>query len=141
MGNTRIEQAARAKARQRRLDMEHDRAARDTRIEHAAAAVFTALAAKEKAEQNVHAAEGHVGQSLRRLLEEGLTTTQAAQLCDLTPTAVQRLLRRCPPEAARQRTTPVPTRRARAGGVTLRPEPTGTEPAMTEPATACATWT
>ena len=116
MNNTRIDQAARVKARQRRIDMEHDRAARDTRIEHAAAAVFTALAAKARAEQNVHAAEADVGQSLRQLLQEGLTTSQAAQLCDLPPTAVQRLLRRYPADAARQRTTRVATRRARAGG-------------------------
>ena len=116
MGNTRIDQAARAKARKRRLEMEHDRAARDTRIEHAAAAVFTALAAKEQAERDVHAAEGQVGQSLRRLLQEGLTTTQAAQLCDLRPTAVQRLQRRCPADTARQRTTPAATRRTRASG-------------------------
>ena len=71
MGNTRIDQAARAKARQRRIDTEHDRAARDTRIEHAAAAVFTALTAKTRAEHDVHTAESHVGQSLRRLLQEG----------------------------------------------------------------------
>jgi hypothetical protein len=116
MGNTRIDQTARAKARQRRLDMEHDRAARDTRIEHAAAAVFTALAAKTRAEQDVHTAEGQVGQSLRRLLQEGLTSTQAAQLCDLPPTAVQRLLRRYSSDSARQRTTPAATRSARAGG-------------------------
>ena len=116
MGNTRIDQAARAKARQRRIDMEHGRAARDTRIEQAAAAVFTALTAKTRAEQDVHTAEGQVGQSLRRLLQEGLTTTQAAQLCELPPTAVQRLLRRSPADAARQRTTPAATRPARAGG-------------------------
>ena len=116
MSNTRIDQAARAKARQRRIDMEHDRAARDTRIEHAAAAVFTALAAKTRAEHDVHAAEADVGQSLRRLLEEGLTSTQAAQLCDLPPTTIQRLLRRRPVDAARQRTTSAATGSARAGG-------------------------
>ena len=112
MGNTRIDQAARAKARQRRIDTEHDRAAR---IEHAAAAVFTALTAKTRAEHDVHTAESHVGQSLRRLLQEGLTTTQAAQLCELPPTTVQRLLRRCPADATRRCTTPAVTKRARAG--------------------------
>ena len=116
MGNTRIDQAARAKARQRRLDMEHDRAARDTRIEHAAAAVYTALTAKTRAEQDVHTAEGQVGQSLRRLLQEGLTTAQGAQLCDLSTAAVQRLLRRYPTDAARQPTTPAATRRPSAAG-------------------------
>ena len=116
MGNTRTDQAARAKARQRRIDMEHDRAARDARIEQAAAAVFTALAAKARAEQDVHAAEGQVGQSLRRLLQEGLTSTQAAQLCELPPTAVQRLLRRCPADAARQRTAPAAVRPDRVSG-------------------------
>ena len=116
MGNTRIDQAAQAKARQRRIDTEHDRAARDTRIEHAAAAAFTALTAKTRAEHDVHTAESHVGQSLRRLLQEGLTTTEAAQLCDLPPTTAQRLLRRSPPDAARQPTTPAATRRPSAAG-------------------------
>jgi hypothetical protein len=89
-----VDQAARVKARERRLAMERDRAARDARIEDAAAAVFAALASRTDAECAATAADERVAGGLRRLLEEGLTTHQAAQLCDLTAGAVQKLLRR-----------------------------------------------
>ena len=89
-----VDQAARVKARERRLAMERDRAARDSRIEDAAAAVFAALASRMDAERASTAADEHVADGLRRLLDEGLTTHQAAQLCDLTPGAAQKLLRR-----------------------------------------------
>ncbi len=82
------------KARERRLVMERDRAARDSRIEDAAAAVFAAHASRMDAERATAAADERVAGGLRRLLEEGLTTHQAAQLCDLTAGAAQKLLRR-----------------------------------------------
>jgi hypothetical protein len=89
-----VDQAARVKARQRRLAMERDRAAQDARIEDAAAAVFAALASRVDAERAMAVADDRVAHGLRRLLEEGLTTHQAAQLCDLTAGAAQKLLRR-----------------------------------------------
>ena len=95
-----VNQAARVKARERRLAMERDRAARDARIEDAAAAVFTALASRTDAEHATTAADERVAHGLRRLLEEGLTTHQAAHLCDLTAGAAQKLLRRHTPTPA-----------------------------------------
>ena len=95
MTNTaKVDQAARVKARERRLAMERDRAARDSRIEDAAAAVFAALASRTDAERATTAADERVAGGLRRLVGEGLTTHQAAQLCDLTAGAAQKLLRR-----------------------------------------------
>jgi hypothetical protein len=73
--------------------MERDRAARDSRIEDAAAAVFAALASRMDAERATAAADERVAHGLRRLLDEGLTTQQAAHLCDLTVGAAQKLLR------------------------------------------------
>jgi hypothetical protein len=108
-----LDQAARVKARERRLAMERDRAARDSRIEDAAAAVFAALALKTEAERTCTAADERVAHGLGRLLEEGLTTHQAAQLCDVTTGAAQRLLRR---HAARPATAEQPrTRQAERG--------------------------
>jgi hypothetical protein len=94
------DQAARVKARERRLAMERDRAARDSRIEDAATTVFAALASRTDAERATIAADERVAHGLRRLLEEGLTTQQAAQLCDLTAGAAQKLLRRHAPTPA-----------------------------------------
>jgi hypothetical protein len=74
--------------------MERDRAARDSRIEDAAAAVFAALSSRTEAERTCIAADDRVAGGLRRLLDEGLTTQQAAHLCDLTAAAAQKLLRR-----------------------------------------------
>ena len=95
-----VDQAARVKARERRLAMERDRAARDSRIEYAAAAVFAALASRTDAERATAAADERVAHGLRRLLEEGLTTHQTAQLCDLTAGTAQKLLRRHAPSPA-----------------------------------------
>ena len=95
-----VDQAARVKARERRLAMERDRAAQDARIEDAAAAVFAALASRMDAERATAAADERVAHGLRRLLEEGLTTHQAAQLCDMTAGTAQKLLRRHAPRPA-----------------------------------------
>jgi hypothetical protein len=95
-----VDQAARAKARERRLAMERDRATQDARIEDAAAAVFAALASRTDAERATAAADERIAHGLRRLLAEGLTTHQAAQLCDLTAGAAQKLLRRHPSRPA-----------------------------------------
>jgi hypothetical protein len=94
------DQAARAKARERRLAMERDRAAQDARIEGAAAVVFAALASRTDAERATAAADKRVAYGLRRLVEEGLTTQQAAHLCELTAGAAQKLLRRHAPRPA-----------------------------------------
>ena len=113
-----VDQAARVKARERRLAMERDRAARDSRIEDAAAAVFAALASRTDAERASTAAEERVAGGLRRLLDEGLTAQQAAHLCDLTVGAAQKLLRRhtAPAPAASQRRAHLAERNERNRG-------------------------
>lgn len=102
----RADQAARVKARERRLAMERDRAARDSRIEDAATVVFAALASRTDAERATAAADERVAGGLRRLVEEGLTTQQAAHLCELTAGAAHKLLRRHAPSSSNARQPP-----------------------------------
>lgn len=95
MGRTaRLEQAARAKARERRIAMERDRAVRDAQIEEAAARVFTAIGGRNDAQAGVVAAENEIGAGLEALVAQGLTATGAAELCELTPAEAHRLLKR-----------------------------------------------
>ena len=89
----RLAQAARAKARERRIALDKDRAARDACIEATAAAVFTAIAARQTAQQDVRVAEKSIADSLQQLLAVGLSAEQAAELCELTPADVRRLVR------------------------------------------------
>lgn len=88
------EQAARVKARQRRVRaLEQDRRARDRRIEDAAAEVFLALQARIRAAQLTCDAEAQAAAGLRRLFAEHLDVAQAAELCELTPEEVRTLTR------------------------------------------------
>lgn len=91
MANAR--QAALAKARQRRVALDRDRAARDGRIEAAAAEVFVQQQARFEAEQAVARADVAIGAALRRLLEDGVAVEGVAQLCELSETEVRRLVR------------------------------------------------
>lgn len=91
MANAR--QAALAKARQRRVELDRDRAARDARIEAAAAEVFVQQQLRADAEQAVARADVAIGASLRLLLDDGVALESAAQLCDLSETEVRRLTR------------------------------------------------
>ncbi len=87
-------QAALAKARQRRVELDQDRAARDSRVELAAAEVYVLVQDRATAEQAVQGANGAIGVVLRRLLEqESLTLDGVAQLCELEPAEVRRLTR------------------------------------------------
>ncbi len=84
--------AARKLARERRMKLDEDRAARDERIEVAAAAVFVAQADREEALAAVTAAETSMAGSVRALLDaEGLTQAQAADLLGLDAGEVRRL--------------------------------------------------
>lgn len=84
--------AARKLARERRLKLDEDRAARDQRVEDAAAAVFVAQTERDDALAAVTAAETSMAGSVRTLLEdEGLTQTQTAELLDLDAAEVRRL--------------------------------------------------
>jgi len=87
------QQQARAKARRRRIALDHDRAIRDERVEAAAGEVFLALAERADASGQVRAAEVRVGDALRRILAEGIKANGVAQLCDLPVGEVHRLRR------------------------------------------------
>jgi hypothetical protein len=88
-----LAQAARAKARERRIALDKHRAERDARVEATAAAVFTAIAARQAAHGEVHLAEKSIADGLATLLSDGLSAEQAAELCELTPADVRRLVR------------------------------------------------
>lgn len=88
-----LRQAALVRARHKRVELDRDRAARDGRIEAAAAEVFVQQQARADAEQAVVQADVEIGGALRLLLEDGLTVEAAAQLCDLTVAEVRRLTR------------------------------------------------
>jgi hypothetical protein len=87
------QQQARAKARQRRIALDHDRAIRDERVEAAAGEAFLALAERSDAWDGVQAAEVRVGDALQRILAEGIKVSGVAQLCDLPVGEVHRLRR------------------------------------------------
>ena len=94
---TKVDQAARAKARERRVALDKDRQARDARIEGGAAELFAGVAAREVAQQQVRDAEETMATGLSALLKEGLTTVQVAELCELTVGEVQKLTKRRQP--------------------------------------------
>ncbi len=88
-------QQARTRARERRLlALDDGRAARDHRIEAAAAEVYLRTEERAAARAAVVAAEDAMGVALRRLLAEGVTVEQAAKLCELKVAEVRRLVRR-----------------------------------------------
>ena len=83
MGRTaRSVQAARQKARERRVALDVDREARDRRVEGAAAAEAVAAAANAA-----------IGSALVRLAGEGLGVDAVVQLVDLDAAQVRRLSR------------------------------------------------
>ena len=87
------QQQARAKARQRRIALDHDRAMRDERVEAAAGEAILALAERADASAQVQAAEIRAGAALQRILAEGIKADGVAQLCDLPVGEVHRLRR------------------------------------------------
>lgn len=94
MGRTaRSVQAARQKARERRVALDVDREARDRRVEDAAAAVFAGLEERAAAEAVVAAANAAIGSALVRLAGEGLGVDAVVQLVDLDAAQVRRLSR------------------------------------------------
>jgi len=94
MGRTaKSQQQARAKARQRRIVLDHDRAVRDERVEAAAGEVFLALAERADASGQIRTAEVRASDALQRILAEGIKADGVAQLCDLSVGEVHRLRR------------------------------------------------
>lgn len=88
------EQAARARARERRVQaLFCGSASRNRRIEDAAVEVFLGLAARGHATALVSDAETRVGAALRRVLAEEIDVERAAALCELSVREVRRLSR------------------------------------------------
>ena len=87
------EQQARTKARQRRIAIDCDRAARDGRVEATAAEAILALGERDDAAGQARAAEVRAGKALQRIIAEGVKVGGVAQLCDLSVGEVQRLRR------------------------------------------------
>ena len=88
-------QQARTRARERRLlALDDGRAAREQRIEVAAAEVYLRTEERAAARAAVAAAEDAMGAALCRVLSERITVDQAATLCELKVAEVRRLVRR-----------------------------------------------
>ena len=87
------QQQARIRARQRRIALDYDRAARDRRVEAAAAEAILALGARDDATGQVRAAEVLAGDALARIIAEGVKVGGAARLCHLSVGEVHRLRR------------------------------------------------
>lgn len=86
-------QAARQKARDRRIALDVDREARDRRIEDAAAQVFAQLEQRAEAEAAILAANAAIGAAPIRLTAEGLNVEAVAHLLELDVAEVGRLSR------------------------------------------------
>jgi hypothetical protein len=113
-----------AKARQRRVALDQDRAARDSRVESAAADVYVLIEDRSAAEQAVQAANVAISAVLRRLIEqESLILDGVAQLCELELAQVRRLTRTptasTPPAPAES--SPVAPQASEATVTDLRP--------------------
>jgi hypothetical protein len=86
-------QAARLKARQRRIALDVDREARDGRIEDTAVKVFGLLDERASAEEAIADANVAIGAALRLLIAEELNAEAIALLVDLDASEVRRLTR------------------------------------------------
>jgi hypothetical protein len=86
-------QAARQKARDRRIALDVGREARDRRIEDAAACVFARLEERAEAEQTIAATNAVIGEALTRLACEGLSVDAIAELLELEVAEIRRLSR------------------------------------------------
>ena len=88
-----VKRAALVKARARRVALDRDRQARDSRFEQAAARVFLGVEQRHVAERAVHDANVGIGKALLELLAERIALEDIAQLCDLDNAEVRRLVR------------------------------------------------
>ncbi len=87
-------QTARQKARERRVALEAETKTRNDRIETWAAATFTGMGERDRALHVAASAEDAMADGLIGLVGEGLTTNEAADLCELTLGEVQKLMKR-----------------------------------------------
>jgi len=86
-------QAALAKARQRRVELDADRDARDRRVEEAAAEAMLLVAERAQVEGRLASLNTSLGAALRRLLDDGITAEGVARLVDINGAEVRRLTR------------------------------------------------
>lgn len=87
-------QTARQKARERRIALEAETKARNDRVEIWAAAVFTGVEDRDRSLGLAAAAEDAMADGLLGMAGEGLTTSEVADLCELTVGEVQKLVKR-----------------------------------------------
>jgi DNA-directed RNA polymerase specialized sigma24 family protein len=87
-------QTARQKARERRIALEAEAKARNDRIENWTAVVFTGVEDRNRALQAAASAEDVMADGLIGLAGEGLTTSEVADLCEMTVGEVQKLMKR-----------------------------------------------
>lgn len=80
-----------AKARQRRLELDKDRAARDARVDQAVADAYLAQDERAASARSVKAADVKIGAAIMRILAEGMPLAQAADLLELTANHAQKL--------------------------------------------------
>ena len=85
--------SALAKARERRRALDKARDEQDRRIEEATAGAFIALEVRADAERALESATGQLGEALKLLLAEDVSTDKAAALLELDATEVRRLVR------------------------------------------------
>jgi len=79
------------RAPRRRLELDKDGEARDTRVDAAVADVYQAQDDKRDAAPVIELAEQRIGEALNRILAEGVPLAQVAELTELSVTQVQRL--------------------------------------------------
>ncbi len=91
-----VRREALSRARERRLELDVDRAERERRIDNATADVLVLLQQRDERLQAVVDVEVEVGGGLRRLVQDGLGVHDVAFCCDLTPAEARRLLQHAP---------------------------------------------
>jgi hypothetical protein len=80
-----------AKAKQRRLELDKDKEARDARIDQAVADVYLAQDERDEAAKVIEAADAKMGKAIVRILAEGVPMAQVADLTELSGNQVQKL--------------------------------------------------
>jgi hypothetical protein len=88
---TKAREAHLAQARQRRVELDQERQARDERIDEAVADVYAAIGDRSEGQRMVEAADRAAGEALRRILAEGESMARAADLTGLSVNQLQRL--------------------------------------------------
>ena len=87
-------QTARQKARERRIALEAETKERNDRIENWTTKVFTGIEERDQALQAAATAEDAMADGLIGLAGEGLTTSEVADLCEMTQGEVTKLMKR-----------------------------------------------